>query len=72
MLILIRCAGETLFIGDDITVTVVGVCGKRIRIGVNAPSNVTVYRDEIYQRIQREKRNQHPESSKQPSNTWFI
>ena len=53
MLILTRGLGETLVIGDDVTVTVLGVRGKRIRIGVNAPKNVTVHRDEVYKRIQK-------------------
>jgi carbon storage regulator len=47
--------GETLVIGDDVTVTVLSVRGNQVRIGVNAPKNVTVHREEIYQRIQQEK-----------------
>lgn len=52
MLILTRRVGETMMVGDDITVTILGVKGNQIRIGVNAPKDVPVHREEIYQRIQ--------------------
>ena len=54
MLILTRRVGETLMIGDDITITVLGVKGNQVRIGVNAPKDVAVHREEIYLRIKEE------------------
>ena len=55
MLILTRRVGETLMVGDEVTVTVLGVKGNQVRIRVNAPKEVAVHREEIYQRIQKEK-----------------
>ena len=56
MLILTRRVGETLMIGDDVTVTVLGVKGNQVRIGVNAPKDVSVHREEIYERIKNEQK----------------
>lgn len=55
MLILTRRVGESVMIGDDVTITVLGVKGNQVRIGVNAPKEVAVHREEIYERIKRER-----------------
>ena len=56
MLILTRRVGETVMIGDEVTITVLGVKGNQVRIGINAPKHVAVHREEIYERIKREQR----------------
>lgn len=58
MLILTRRVGESLMIGDEVNVTVLGIKGNQVRIGVNAPKDVAVHREEIYQRIQQENSSQ--------------
>jgi len=61
MLILTRRVGETLMIGNEVTVTVLGVKGNQVRIGVNAPKDVAVHREEIFERIKREEDHEsHP------------
>ena len=55
MLILTRRAGETVMIGSDVTITVLGVKGNQVRIGINAPKDIAVHREEIFERIQAEK-----------------
>jgi carbon storage regulator len=54
MLILTRRVGETVMIGNDVTVTVLGVKGNQVRVGINAPKTIAVHREEIYERIKRE------------------
>jgi len=60
MLILTRRVGETVVIGDNVTVTVLGVKGNQVRLGVNAPREVAVHREEIYERIKREQGEDKP------------
>lgn len=55
MLILTRRKGESILIGDDVTLTVLNVKGNQVRIGVEAPKEITVHREEIYERIKKEK-----------------
>ena len=63
MLILTRRVGESVVIGEDVTVTVLGVKGNQVRIGINAPKTVAVHREEIFERIKREERDQSDDKS---------
>ena len=64
MLILTRRVGETLMIGDTVTVTVLGVKGNQVRLGITAPRDVTVHREEIFQRIHPEAEGATPAAAK--------
>ncbi len=63
MLILTRRVGETLMIGDEVTVTILGIKGQQARVGINAPKSVSVHREEVYGRIKRE---QYGETADKP------
>ena len=69
MLILTRRVGETLMIGDEVTVTVLGVKGNQVRIGVDAPKDVSVHREEIYERIRQERSGESPAHRSQEERT---
>lgn len=62
MLILTRRVGESVMIGDNVTVTVLGVKGNQVRVGINAPKEVEVHRDEVYERVQKERATAAPAS----------
>jgi carbon storage regulator len=64
MLILTRRIGETLMIGDEVTVTVLGVKGNQVRLGVNAPKDVAVHREEIYDKINQQNGTQDNDSGR--------
>jgi carbon storage regulator len=64
MLILTRRVGETVMIGDEVTITVLGVKGNQVRVGINAPKSVAVHREEIYERIKREQQGDNVDEKK--------
>ena len=63
MLILSRRAGETIMVGDEVSITVLGIDGNQVRIGINAPREIAVHREEIYRRIQAEQEDKQDEDS---------
>lgn len=65
MLILKRCIGETLVIGDNVTVTIFGIKGNQVRMGIKAPNDVSVHREEVYVRIHQGKDEAHDEKFEQ-------
>ena len=72
MLTLTRRVGETLVVGDDVSIKVLGIKGNHICIGINAPKDVSVYREELYRRIQRERREQAGEMSNSKSKLEVV
>jgi carbon storage regulator len=72
MLILTRRVGETVMIGNDVTVTVLGVKGNQVRVGINAPKTVAVHREEIYERIKREQEGTGDNDSEPEAPAEFI
>jgi carbon storage regulator len=72
MLILTRRVGETVVIGNDVTVTILGVKGNQVRVGINAPKTVAVHREEIYERIKREQDSAGGENSDPSSPVEFA
>ena len=71
MLILTRRVGESLRIGDEVSVTVLGIKGSQVRIGVNAPKSVSVHREEVYDRINEEKSKNSEDIQKNPEKVHF-
>lgn len=69
MLILTRHVGQTIYVGDDITITILSLHGKQVRVGVNAPKSISVHREEIYRLIQDEK---NKGSSKKSQTETFV
>ena len=72
MLILTRRVGETVMIGNDVTVTVLGVKGNQVRVGINAPKNVAVHREEIFERIKREQQGGGETSGESEPSAEFV
>lgn len=72
MLILTRRVGETVVVGDEVTITVLGVKGNQVRCGINAPKRVAVHREEIYERIKREELDPSDEKSEGVTETDAV
>jgi carbon storage regulator len=72
MLILTRRVGETVMIGNDVTVTVLGVKGNQVRVGINAPKTIAVHREEIFERIKREQQGDGDNDGEPESPTEFA
>jgi carbon storage regulator len=72
MLILTRRVGETVMIGNEVTVTILGVKGNQVRVGINAPKTIAVHREEIYDRIKREQEGNNPSDDEPQSPVEFA
>jgi carbon storage regulator len=72
MLILTRRVGETVMIGNDVTVTILGVKGNQVRVGINAPKTIAVHREEIYERIKREQEGNTDNDDESRSPAEFV
>jgi carbon storage regulator len=72
MLILTRRVGETVMIGNDVTVTILGVKGNQVRVGINAPKTIAVHREEIYERIKREQEGNSDNGDEPQSPVEFV
>lgn len=72
MLILTRRFGETVMVGDEVTITVLGARRNQVRVGINAPRNIAVHREEIYKRIKREQEAGREDEPKQPPEYAYI
>jgi carbon storage regulator len=72
MLILTRRVGETVMIGNDVTVTILGVKGNQVRVGINAPKTIAVHREEIYERIKREQEGNTDNDNEPQSPVEFV
>lgn len=73
MLVITRYVGETLKIGDDVDITILGVNGNQVRVGANAPEDVSLHRQEIYERIQLEKEQEAKQDRmSKPTVAWLL
>ena len=72
MLILTRRISESIIVGDDVKITVLGVKGNQVRLGIDAPKDIAVHREEIYMRIQNEKTGGDSDSTPEPGNTEDV
>ena len=70
MLILTRRIGEALKVGDDVSVTVLGIKGSQVRLGINAPKNVSVHREEVYDKINNNTKQEKKSKTQDNISVW--